>query len=259
MRVSLLILVTLLLVVTVGPTFVTDPMQTNTDIQFQPPNPEHILGTDLLGRDVLSRTLYGGRLTILIAVGATLFALLPGTMLGLLAGTSHSWIDQAIVTILNAFLAVPGLVVALIVLTLAGRGIFSLTLAVGLSQIAPCAFVVRAALLEVRNRLYVEAARGMGASPRFILGNHILPSIQPTLLAYTSVIFSFCVLNGAALNFLGLGGDPGVPEWGIMLAEGRSAFRSAPWIAFAPGLAITILVWTVNSLADHLTRLNTGE
>lgn len=259
MRLSLYTLAILLLIVTIGPLLTGDPMQTDTDHQLQPPGFGHILGTDLLGRDVMSRTVHGGRLTMLTATGSTLIAVIPGIVVGVLVGSSRGWVSEIIVTALNALLAIPSLVVALVVLTLAGRGVATLMLAVGFSQIAPCTFMVRAALLEVQTRMYVEAARGMGATPWFVFRNHLLPSIGPGLMAYTGVIFSFCILNGAALNFLGLGGAPGVPEWGSMLADGRDAFRSAPWIAVAPGVALTVLVWSVNSLADSWARLGAGQ
>ncbi len=255
MRVPLLILGVILFFVILAPVLTPlDPMKTNPTLQFQPPSGDNILGTDSLGRDVWTRVLYGGQSTLLMAIFALLIAIIPGVTLGLLAGTGQRWLDRMIGALTSALLAVPSLVVALVVLTLLGRGILSLSIAVGLSQIAPCAAVTRAAVQGVRSLTYIEAGYGLGATRRRILLRHILPNIQPTLMAYAGVVFGYSVLNGAALSFLGLGGELGTPDWGIMLAEGRAAFRIAPWIGIAPGLAITATIWSVNTLADHIGK-----
>lgn len=246
----LLILLGVVLLVVFAPVVVSaDPMQTS-GVQLQPPGGDHLLGTDLLGRDVLSRALYGGRRTLIIATLATVFAVVPGTLLGLIAGTLRGKLDVIIVTLLNALLAFPALVLALVVLTLLGAGILPLAVATGMAQVASYGRVTRSAVIAVRSAGYVEAAHALGATRLQIMANHILPNIEMTLLAYAGVVFSYGILNGAALTFLGLGGEPGTPDWGVMLAEGRTAFRVAPWIGLVPGLAITATVWAVNRLAD---------
>ncbi len=234
-----------------------DPMRTDPAHPLQAPDGGHLLGTDLLGRDVLSRALYGGQHTLLIAALATALALLPGVLLGLLAVASDStfeWVDRAVNVVINALLAFPGLLLALLLITLLGQGALPLALATGIPQIAPCARVTRTAVLRVRALGYVEAARSLGAGRRAIL-RHILPNIAATVLAYAAVIFAYSILNSAALSFLGLGGQPGIPDWGVMLYEGRQAFRSAPWIAAAPGLGITLTVMLVNRAADWSAQL----
>jgi peptide/nickel transport system permease protein len=230
-----------------------DPMQTDPANQLAPPSRVHLLGTDLLGRDVLSRALDGGQHTLLIAALATGIAVIPGVLLGLLALSRA--VDRAVTVLTNAVLAFPGLLLALLVLTLVGQGAVALALATGVTQIAPCARVIRAAVISLRSSGYVEAARSLGANNLRLIATHILPNILPTVLAYTGVIFAYTILNSAALSFLGLGGQPGIPDWGVMLYEGRQAFRVAPWIAFAPGLAITLTVMLVNRAADHVSRL----
>jgi peptide/nickel transport system permease protein len=253
MRGQLLLLAVMILVVTLAPTLAPyDPMLTDSGALLQPPGREHLLGTDLLGRDVLSRVLYGGQRTLLAAVLATVTAVCPGLLIGLLTGINPGWIDKIITALLNAVLAFPGLVLALVVLTLVGVGIVPLALAVGGTQIAPYARVTRSAVMAVRSMEYVLAAEALGATRRQIVSRHILPNIQPTLIAFSLVVFSYSILNGAALSFLGLGGEPGVPDWGVMLAEGRAAFRAAPWIGFAPGVAITATVLILSNLADWL-------
>ncbi|MGQ9887739.1 MAG: ABC transporter permease [Aggregatilineales bacterium] len=216
------------------------------------PSLSHILGTDLLGRDVLSRYLHGGRYTLLLAFGATVFALVVGTCLGIAASIGIA--VSLLKAVLAGLLALPGVVIALVVLAALGRGAIPLSLAIGLSQTVPTAVIVQATILTARSQLYVEAARALGASNSYILFAHILPDIAPTLAAYGSAVFGYALLNGAALTFLGVGATPGTPDWGVMLAEGRAVFRAAPWISVAPGLTITAVVWAVNNLADSLNR-----
>ncbi len=254
MRAIRILIVLLILIVIVAPLLApTDPMRTDSVHQLQPPSAEHLLGTDLLGRDVFSRALYGGQHTILVALLATTVAFISGVVLGLLCAVNR--LDRWSAIFINAALAFPGLLLALLIMTLLGQGALPLALATGITQIAPCARVTRAAIVGVRSSGYVEAARGLGVTRLRLITVHILPNILTTILAYVGVIFAYAILNSAALSFLGLGGEPGIPDWGTMLYEGRQAFRSAPWIAAAPGLAITLTVMVVNRAADQLARL----
>lgn len=255
MRYSAAVVALLLAFVVFGPLLINhDPLAADPANQLKPPALSHILGTDLLGRDVLSRYLHGGRHTLLSAFGATVFALGAGTCLGIAAGTGMGIAVSLLKAVLTGLLALPGVVIALVVLAALGRGVIPLSLAIGLSQTAPTAVVIQAAVLTIRAQLYVEAAYALGASNNYILFAHILPNILPTLAAYGSAVFGYALLNGAALTFLGVGAAPGTPDWGVMLAEGRAVFRSAPWISIAPGLTITVIVWAVNNLADSLNR-----
>lgn len=254
MRLYSVVLGLLIVLVVLGPLFVAaDPMATSSANQFQPPGVDHILGTDLLGRDVFARFVYGGQRTLLTATVATMLTLVIGIPMGLIAGSVSGWSNELVSGLLSAILSIPSLLLALVFITLTGPSLLSIVLAIGLAQIAPCAYAIRSAVQGVHQTLYVEAACSMGGTYQHILRTHILRGIQPTLLAYICVIFSYALLNGAALSFLGLAGEPGVPDWGIMLAEGRSAFRFAPWISIAPGLGITLTVWAVNHLADAIT------
>lgn len=250
---SRIALICFLVLVLAGPLIAPyDPMRTDPANQLQPPSRTHLLGTDFLGRDVLSRALHGGQRTLIIAAIATVIALVPGVLIGLLSGLGWRWLDAGVQVIVNAVLAFPGLMLALVVLTIVGIG--ALPLATGVMQIAPCARVVRAAVLEVRSQPYVEAVNALGATPLRIIFVHILPNMRPVLIAYAIVIFSFSVLNNAALSFLGLGGDPGVPDWGTMLLDGRTAFRAAPWIGLAPGFGIAITVMLLNQVARRISQ-----
>jgi peptide/nickel transport system permease protein len=232
-----------------------DPMLTDTSRQLEPPSREHIFGTDTLGRDVFSRLVFGGQRTLAIALLATGLAVSAGGCLGILAGVSGNWVDQSLSILMNALLAFPSIVFALIILTLMGSGELPLILATGFAQIVTFARVGRAAVISVRGMLYVEAAYAAGATRLYTILHTILPNIYPSLLTYAGVTFSYCLLNSAALSFLGLGGQPGIPDWGVMLAEGRSAFRPAPWIAVAPGIAISLTIWLVNSLTRYRTEI----
>jgi peptide/nickel transport system permease protein len=180
-------------------------------------------------------------------------ATVPGITLGLVG--TFAGVDHLVAVLINAVLAFPGLLLALLIMTLLGQGAVPLALATGITQIAPYARVTRSAVISIRSLGYVDAARGLGATRLRLVVAHILPNILTTILAYTGVIFAYAILNSAALSFLGLGGEPGVPDWGVMLYEGRQAFRSAPWIAAAPGLAITLTVILVNRAVDRITRL----
>lgn len=226
-----------------------DPMQTGTGIQ--PPNRVHWLGTDQIGRDVLSRVLYGGRLTLLMASGAVLIAAAIGTLLGLSAGFLGGSVDQLLNAITNGLLAIPNLIFGLVLMTVLGQGALSTVLAVGISQIAPFAQFARTTAQWARNREYIEGGRAIGASPLYLLRYYVLPNCLPILLSYGSLTFGYCLLNVAAFGYLGLVG--GI-EWGSMLAEGREVIREAPWVSLAPGFALTFLVLSVNWTADTISN-----
>lgn len=245
------LLLLLIALVIVAPMFAPrDPMRTNTEAARQPPSIVHVLGTDALGRDVWSRLAFGGQRTFGTAALASVIALLPGIAVGLLLNAAPRRAGLMAQTFITAILAFPQLIFALVVVTLIGQG--GLALAIGITQIAPTARVVYSATLPIRVAGYVESARALGAPPMHMLRAHILPNVAPTVLAYAGVVFSYSLLNSAALSFLGLGGEPGVPDWGVMLAEGRQAFRSTPWVALASGVAITVSIMIINHAADQL-------
>lgn len=249
-----LILTAIIGVLFIVPVFVqTDPMSTNPAAQMVPPNSTYIFGTDVLGRDVFIRAFYGGQRTLSVAALAAALAAIIGIPAGLVMGWSSGVVARVIDATINAVLAFPGLLLALVILALLGRGFVSLVLAVGFTQIAPFTLVTRSSILTIRSTTYVQAAEALGASRWHITKQHLLPNITSTLLAYFGVTFAYSIINGAALSFLGLGGELGVPDWGAMLAEGRTVIRNAPWISIVPGLAITITVIAVNGLIDRIT------
>jgi peptide/nickel transport system permease protein len=231
-----------------------NPRQANTAEQFRPPSESYLFGTDLLGRDVFSRVLYGGRRTLGVALLTLGVTLLPGLVIGLAAGYAGHWIDGALMTLMDALLAFPSLLLALSLVALLGNGMVQIALAVGIAGIPGYARVTRAAVLEARVKPFVEGARAIGARPQGIVWRYILPTITPPLLAFAGVTLSWALLNGAALMFLGYGGDISAPDWGVMLADGRQVFRIAPWVAIAPGMALSLTVFGINLLASGLNR-----
>lgn len=228
-----------------------DPMTTNAANQFSGISAEHLLGTDLLGRDVLSRFLHGGPRSILAALGATAIAVLCGSILGALA-VSRGLVSHLASVSIRGLLAIPSLLIALVMMTVLGPGIVPTLIGVGISQLAAVAQIVQILIQKGIATEYVVASRSMGADIRWLLWQHVRRGILPGLASYAAVTFGVCLLNTAGLSFLGLMGEPGIPDWGSLLYEGRQAVRFAPWIAIAPGAAITVLIWLANKAADEI-------
>jgi ABC-type dipeptide/oligopeptide/nickel transport system permease subunit len=226
------------------------PMQVDTAAQLAAPSRAHPLGTDLLGRDVLSRLLYGGRLTFGVGLLAAAVAALPGLMLGLVAGYSDSWLDTVITRTMDVLLSIPYLLLALAVVALMGQRLEGVALGIGLAGIPGTVRVVRTAVLSIRRRPFVLAARSVGCTGTRILLRHILPNVTGTALVMTTLQVGWAILNASALTFLGVGAPPGVPEWGAMLHEGRLYVREAPWVAAASGTLLTLTVLAVNLVGD---------
>lgn len=231
-----------------APLFATHPpRQQHLEQSLESPSAEHWLGTDLFGRDIYSRVLYGGRQTLAVAGGAALIAALVGLMLGM-AAALHPFADSLILIMLDALLAVPGLLIALVMITLLDEGILSVMVAVGIAGIAPFGRTTRDAIQTQQHLPYVESAVSIGATDSYILVHHILRNVRPILLAFAGVTFSWSLLNSAALAFLGFVGDISAPDWGVMLAAGRQHFATSPYEALAAGVMLTLTVGVVNRL-----------
>ncbi|MCU0511269.1 MAG: ABC transporter permease subunit [Anaerolineae bacterium] len=251
MRLPLLLLIGIGLLALAAPLLAPyDPLLTRPEQALQPPSGTFLLGTDHLGRDVLSRTLWGGRRTLSLALLATAWALLPGVA-GALLAVSVPRLDGGLRLLVNTWLAFPPLALALLLVTLTGPGTAAVALAVGLAQGGAVLRVCRAGLLALAAEEYVLAARAQGAAGWHIARVHLLRGLWPLLRVLAGITFSYCLFNSAALSLLGLAGQPGSPDWGVMLADGRQAFRAAPWAALAPGLAITLTMLCLNALTDH--------
>lgn len=248
----------LVLIVVIGGTLFAphiapyDPMEIQSAI-LQPANAGHPLGTDNLGRDLFSRLLYGGRYTLFIAFVATGIAISCGIGLGLLWGLAPSWLEALMTVVMSAILAIPSFLMALVILTLLGRGMFQIAIAVGVSQIGLVVQVVRGATITVRHAPYIESAYAVGATKRRIVFYYILPNIFSVVVTYGGVVLGYSLLNGSALTFLGLG-ELGMPDWGVILADGRSVFDVAPHIAIYTGLLITSVVFSINMIVDRWVK-----
>jgi peptide/nickel transport system permease protein len=229
-----------------------DPIATAPADQLQPPSLSHPAGTDLFGRDVWSRVLWGGRLSLGAGILAVALAVLPGSLLGLLAGYAGGRLDSLLMRVIDVLLAFPSLLLALTLVALLGPGLISVALAVGLAGIPRFARLVRASAAGIRSEPYIEAAHVIGCRPQRILFSHVEPNVREVIIPLISLEFGYALLNISALSFLGLGAQPPIPEWGSMLAEGRALLRHAPWISTAPGVAITLSVLAFNLLGDAL-------
>jgi ABC-type dipeptide/oligopeptide/nickel transport system permease subunit len=224
----------------------------DTDRLLLPPGPGGLLGTDWLGRDLLQRLLWGSRWTLATAAAALLVAVGLGLPVGLTAGAAGGRIEAVLMSIVEALLAFPGLLLAMAVVAILGPGLVSVALAVGLAASPAYAHVARAAAADVRTQAYVEVAESLGGSRLHILLRHILPNAAGSLLAFGASQLGWVLLNGAALHFLGLGAPLGTPDWGAMIAEGRLYLEDALWVSGFPGLALTATVLAANVLADRI-------
>jgi peptide/nickel transport system permease protein len=229
-----------------------DPLLIVTGDRFLPPGAQHPAGTDLFGRDLATRVLYGGRLSLGIGAAAVLISSLPGTLLGLLAGYYGRWADRIISWWVDVMLAFPTILLALTFVAALGTGPLNVVLAVGIAGIPNYTRLVRGQVLSARRQPYVRAAVVVGASPTRIVLRHILPNVFGPILVLATLDVGWAMLNASALSFLGLGVQAPTPEWGLMLNEGRGYLRNAPWVTAVPGLAIALTVLAVNLLGDAL-------
>ncbi len=219
------------------------------------PTGEFLFGTDHFGRDVLSRTLFGARQTLVIAVLSALGAALVGVPLGMLAGYAGRWGGATIMRSMDVLLAFPGLLLALVVVTVRGPGMVTVILAVAVSFAPVFARVIFGSTQQVRSQEYVAAARVVGCGPLRIMARHVLPVILTEVVVLLSSAIGWTTLLAATLNFLGFGVRPPTPEWGADLGAGAAYLSQAWWISVAPGLAITITILLANFLGDVMASL----
>jgi len=229
-----------------------DPIMQDLDARLLPPTREHWLGTDDLGRDLLSRIIYGGRTSLTVGIVSVAFALVVGTALGLTGGFSRGLSDTLIMRAMDIMLAFPATLLAIFIVGIRGPGLNNAMLAIGVINIPIFARIVRGSTLRVRQEDFVEAARALGASQQRILNRHILPNTLAPIIVQTSLSIGAAILEAAGLSFLGLGAQAPTPEWGAMLTNTREFLRDAPWAATFPGLAILLAVVGFNLFGDGL-------
>jgi ABC-type dipeptide/oligopeptide/nickel transport system permease subunit len=210
------------------------------------------LGTDASGRDVLSRLLYGGRISLFIGIMPVILGCSIGIPLGLISGYLGGTVDEVLMRITDVLLAFPSILLALIVVAFLGQGLFNLMLAVGLANAPSFARIVRGSVLSERHKDYVASAVAMGAKQTRILTRHVLPNIMNAVLVIMTLNFASALLEAAGLSFLGLGVKPPTAEWGAMLADGKNYFYDGWWMIFFPGVAIFLVVMSLNILGDVL-------
>jgi len=218
----------------------------------QRPGPGHLLGTDLLGRDVLSRVLFGSRISLAIGVISVGIGLSVGTIMGLPSGYYGGRVDGVVMRVIDSMLAFPGLLLALVVIASLGPGLANVMLAVGVSSVPLYARLVRASCLSVRVSEYVAAAKAIGNSDARVMIRHILPNLGGPIIVLSTLQIGTAILVGSALSYLGMGAQPPTPEWGLMTAEGRSYLSSAWWISTFAGCAIFSAVVGLNLVGDGL-------
>jgi peptide/nickel transport system permease protein len=229
-----------------------DPLAIDLANALAAPSPPHPLGTDHLGRDTLSRLLYGARVSLTISAVSVGSALAIGTAAGLAAAWHRGAIDAAIVQVVDVLLAFPDLLLAIAVVAVVGRGDVGTIVAVAVFALPTFARVARASALGAVSRDFILAARAAGASSTWILTRHVLPNCLSPIVAHTTVMLGTALLIASGLSFLGLGVQPPDPEWGAMLSRGRDLLRSSPAGAMAPGLAITVVALSFALAGDGL-------
>ena len=229
-----------------------DPAATNARVGLQSPSGAHLMGTDQLGRDILSRIAYGARLSMVVAVAAVGISMVVGTLLGLVTGYLRGVVDDLVMRLLEIQLAFPGLVLALVFAAVLGPGIRSVIIAVGIAGVPTFARVTRGAVMSVAAEDYVAAARSLGCGAGRIMFRHVLPNVAGPIMILGTLYLAFAVLTAATLSFLGVGVRPPIAEWGAMVNEGRNVLVTGWWVSLFPSLMIVLFVLAVNLVGDVL-------
>ena len=220
--------------------------------EIQGPSLRHWFGTDDLGRDILSRILYGGRVSLSVAVVAVAVALTLGILVGAIAGYYGAWVDNVIMRCMDALMSFPAILLAIVIMAILGGHMLNVAAALGVVYIPRFARVVRGSVLSLKEKEFIEASRAMGNTDTEIIFQHILPNCMAPLIVQATVSLAYAILAEASLSFLGLGAPPPAPSWGNMLSDARNFMVDAPWMTIFPGVAITIAVVGFNLFGDGL-------
>lgn len=246
------IVVVLLLVAIFGPLLVGSPIEQALADRLKPPSAAHWLGTDQLGRDVLARVVNGARISLRLGVFVVLLSLALGILVGLTAGLAGGFWDEALMRVTDIFLAFPSLILAMAISAALGPSLTNVMIAVAVVSWPAYARLLRAQVLALREREFVEAARAVGAGTARIAWRHVLPNTLAPLLVQASFDVGGAILTAAGLGFIGFGAQPPTPEWGAMVSETRNFTLQAPWASSAPALAILLTVLAFNLLGDGI-------
>jgi peptide/nickel transport system permease protein len=229
-----------------------DPNKITLDDKLQPPSSKHVLGTDQLGRDQLSRMIYGTRTTFELSLIIVTITASFGVLAGIVAGYYGGIIDEILMRIIDVLLAFPSIILALVIIGALGPGVLNTVIAISLVGWLYYARVARASTLSIKEKEYIEGARAMGCSELYICTKYILPNCLPPIIVLVTLNMGGVILTIASLGFLGLGAQPPTPEWGTMLNEGREFLRDCPWLSLVPGFLIMISVLAFNFIGDGL-------
>jgi peptide/nickel transport system permease protein len=229
-----------------------DPLRQNLDQDLVAYSSDHPLGTDKLGRDILSRTIYGGRISLLTGIATVLISLAIGVLAGSLSGYFGGWLDLLLMRLVDILMAFPGILLAIALTAVLGPGFHHVILALCLIGWTGYARLVRGEILSLREREFVQAARGLGCPPKRIISRHLLPNLLPPLMIQATFGLAAAIVAEGSLSFLGLGVEPPTPSWGSMLNDGRQFLLVAPHLTTYPGLALMLTVLALNIVADTL-------
>jgi peptide/nickel transport system permease protein len=245
------VLVFITVLTLMAPFITSDPLTIDPILRLKRPSAEYWFGTDHLGREIFSRTLHGGRISLIVGLGVAVFATLAGLMIGLISGYSRP-VDAVMMRIMDGLMAIPEILLAVTLVAVTGASIQNVIMAITIPEIPRVARLVRSIVLMIREEPYVEAAISVGTGVRKMLFRHILPNTVAPLLVQATYVFAAAVITEALLGFIGAGTPPEIPSWGNIMAEGRAYFQLAPYIIFFPGIFLTLSVLAVNILGDGL-------
>ncbi|MBM3450746.1 MAG: ABC transporter permease [Armatimonadetes bacterium] len=227
-----------------------DPIEQDLALRMRGPGGGFVLGTDDLGRDQLSRIIWGSRITLLVAAASIAFGAVGGSIVGVAAGYAGGRLDNTLMRAMDIMMAFPTLLLAVTLVAVLGPGVANLVLAIGVANVPQFGRIVRGEVLRIKPMEFVDGARALGASPIRIVLRHLLPNLCAALIVMISLRVSVAILSEASLSFLGLGVPPPAPSWGSMVAEGQKHLFLAPWLSILPGLAIMLIVLALNLLGD---------
>ncbi len=226
-----------------------NPMEMAPALRLKPPSADFPLGTDAFGRDLLSRTLYGGRISLLIGIGAAVISIVIGLAIGLVSGFFR-WADAIIMRIMDGLMAIPAILLAIAVVALSGASLQTVLVAIVIPEVPRVVRLVRSVVLTAREEPYVEAAIAMGTSLPKILWRHLMPNTIAPLIVQGTYVCASAILTEAILSFLGAGISPETPTWGNIMAEGRTVFMIKPSLIFVPGVVLSIAILSINLIGD---------
>lgn len=229
-----------------------DPLKIDMKNALLPPSKLHLLGTDNIGRDILSRVIYGGLQSIVLAAIATSMSMALGCIIGMIAGYFGSWVDVAITSISNIFQGLPGMTMMIAIAGLMGSGVTSMMLALVITSWVGFSRIVRGEVMKIKKEYFIEGLRSFGVGHMRILFYHVMPNLISSIVIIFATRIASSILSVASLSFLGLGLEPPTPDWGVMISDARMYYRTSPMLVIAPGVCIVLFSLCVNIIADWL-------